>query len=371
MKIALFFSFQTSINTWKNNGTLDKELQIFKVLNEKYGFKYKFFTYDYDFDALDSIYDFIEIVGINSKYKFSNYKIIKFLSSFFIPFRYRSHLKNIDLIQQNQLNGSWVSIIAKLIYKKPLFIRTGFDLYLFSINSNKNYLKRIFFKILTWLGLKISNLYSVTSNCDYDFLINNFKFDSQKLVIIPNWVPKIKLQDYSKRFTNKIISVGRLEKQKNYTKLITEFKNSELDFEIDIYGSGSQQNYLKRLAQKNKVKVNFLGNIENNMLIAILQNYKFYISTAIYEGNPKSVLEALASGCVVIASDIDNHKEIIQNGINGFIVPSTNNYFEEFVEISNKNNLDKISNNAASNILKTNSIDLISKKYYENLINLI
>ena len=132
--------------------------------------------------------------------------------------------------------------------------------------------------------------------------------------------------------------------------MITEFKNSELDFEIDIYGSGSQQNYLQQLAQNNKVKINFLGNIENNMLIAILQNYKFYITSAIYEGNPKSVLEALASGCVVIASDIDNHKEIIQNGINGFIVPSTNNYFEEFVEISNINNLDKISSNAASNI---------------------
>ena len=44
-------------------------------------------------------------------------------------------LHNVDLIKTNQLNGSWVGIILKFMLKKPLIIRTGYNLYEFSKND--------------------------------------------------------------------------------------------------------------------------------------------------------------------------------------------------------------------------------------------
>ena len=44
-----------------------------------------------------------------------------------------------------------------------------------------------------------------------------------------------------------------------------------------------------------------------------LKNYKYYLTASKFEGNSKSVLEAMSAGCVVIASDIKNHTEFLNN----------------------------------------------------------
>ena len=51
----------------------------------------------------------------------------------------RKKLKNnIDIIKVNQLTGAWVGIILSIILKKPLYIRTGYDVTqkLFKLNKN-------------------------------------------------------------------------------------------------------------------------------------------------------------------------------------------------------------------------------------------
>ena len=59
------------------------------------------------------------------------------------------------------------------------------------------------------------------------------------------------------RQKDRILSVGRLEAQKNYPLLIKSFENS--DIEIDIVGSGSEKQKLKNLANSLNVNLNFLG----------------------------------------------------------------------------------------------------------------
>ena len=46
----------------------------------------------------------------------------------------------------------------------------------------------------------------------------------------------------------------------------------------------------------------------------------FYISLSTHEGNSKTILEAMASGCIVIASDIPNNREFIVDNTNGLLV---------------------------------------------------
>ena len=134
--------------------------------------------------------NFIKVIPIYKYIKKSKFKIINFCKSFFIT----SIIKNIELkkpgiIIQNQLLGSWVSYRFKRKLSIPLIIRTGYDMYEFSIHENKSYLKRIFFKYLTSFGLKFSDIYSVTSKCDKEFLLKNFKnTDNSKIIIRPNWV---------------------------------------------------------------------------------------------------------------------------------------------------------------------------------------
>lgn len=46
-----------------------------------------------------------------------------------------------------------------------------------------------------------------------------------------------------------------------------------------------------------------------------------YLSTALYEGLPYSMLEAMRAGVPIIATDVVGNSEIVQNGQNGFLFP--------------------------------------------------
>ena len=64
----------------------------------------------------------------------------------------------------------------------------------------------------------------------------------------------------------------------------------DLILKIDIVGIGSKKNNLQNLSIEKGVK-NFLNSLNNNDLIKLYSNYKYFISSSFYEGHPKTVLE--------------------------------------------------------------------------------
>ena len=84
-------------------------------------------------------------------YKYVNKNKIKYfeiIKSFFYPFKIRKILSfENTIIKTNQLWGSWIGIILKIITKKPLIIRTGYDLLTFKRLEGKGVLKIFFLDI--------------------------------------------------------------------------------------------------------------------------------------------------------------------------------------------------------------------------------
>ena len=134
-------------------------------------------------------------------------------------------------------------------------MRTGYDVYSFSIYESKNILKKFFNNLLTRFGLKYSDIYSVTSNVDLSFLKNKFKVDSSKIKVRPNWVISNNKLEILKRKRNKLLGVGRLVDQKQFSLFITEFSGTKDELEIEIIGDGSEFNSLTLLAKEKKVNL--------------------------------------------------------------------------------------------------------------------
>ena len=89
MKIALFFSYGISLLDWKNNGTLNREIKIYKELS-KLGYKFFFITYG-DTRDLNLINDKnIEVIPLFKNG--SSNKIVKIIKTIFIPFILRKKL---------------------------------------------------------------------------------------------------------------------------------------------------------------------------------------------------------------------------------------------------------------------------------------
>ena len=124
----------------------------------------------------------------------------------------------------------------------------------FSLENNDSFLKSFFYKHLTKLSLIFSDLYTVASKCDKDFLTKKFKTNTIK--VVPNWV-NLNKKSYENIKLNKILMIGDLEKQKNYPLAFNFLKLVNEKIELDIYGSGSNI-FLKSLSSESDLKVNFL-----------------------------------------------------------------------------------------------------------------
>lgn len=369
MKVLVVFTFDYSLETWQTSGTLEKELKPYKLLNDVKHTEFIFLTFgDRNDLSIDTKIKNLKIIPAYEFINKTNSKFINYLKSFLLPFKIKSQLKEVDIIKQNQLLGSWISIILKQILKKPLMVRTGYDMYEFSKVENKRWVIQKLYKLLTLVSLKASDIYTVSSHCDKTFLKNEFR--NEDVLVRPNWVSKYEYSAFNERIENRVITVGRLENQKNFKYLIKSFRNT--DFEIDIIGNGSQRNILESFAKDLNVKVNFLDRLDNNEILDRLKEYRYYISTSTYEGNPKSVLEALSVGCVVFASNIKNHKELIKDGVNGYLFNLDNDSLRKvFKENYNKENLGKISKKAQKNIYETNSIEKYIEAENSDLQNLL
>tara|TARA_B100000427_G_C15460582_1_gene573859 strand:+ start:48 stop:1160 length:1113 start_codon:yes stop_codon:yes gene_type:complete len=356
MHIVLFFTFDISLKHWKDAGLLEREVKIYKEIAEKNNFRYTFITYgdksDIDIEGLPKN---LKIIPAYSLINYSENKLLRFFSSFKIPFLLKKEISDVNIIKTNQLNGSWVAIIYKLLTRKKLIIRTGFNAYNFAKLQKKSLIIRTGYFVLTQIALMFSNLFTVTSKCDKGDLSESF-YLAKKIKVRPNWVYLNNNSFNTNRHRKRILSVGRLEKQKNYEFLIRSFENSE--YILDIVGDGSLKKDLLLLSKECNVNLNLLGNLGNDELINLYSEYRYFLIPSLYEGNPKVVLEAMAAGCVVVGTRIESLQEIIDNGKNGFLfTPFKEELLGLIEKLNNNKELSNISINAIKSIEANNSIE--------------
>ena len=97
---------------------------------------------------------------------------------------------------------------------------------------------------------------------------------------------KEQIPDYIKQsLADVIIKSDRGKRQLNQEiiKIIKELKNTKGTLVLDIVGEGSLLESLQKLADENSVEVNFLGVVNNENLMSMYQQYKFYISTSEFD----------------------------------------------------------------------------------------
>ena len=230
------------------------------------------------------------------------------------------------------------------------------------------------YMLLTFFGLNSADLYSVTSRADYDFLLKSFNFKRNKLKILRNWVEDSQHINTVSR-NEKLISIGRLEYQKNYEFLVKELSGQ--DIPLIIYGSGTKREELLKLSKSLNVDLEIIDSISNSELINSLKNIKYFVLPSHYEGNPKALLEAMSAGCIIFASNIKNHSEIINHRVNGFLFDlhrgSLNDLLNQVINNSNikKEELESISMNAVKTVNDEYSISKIINEEKNMLNNLV
>jgi glycosyltransferase involved in cell wall biosynthesis len=178
-------------------------------------------------------------------------------------------------------------------------------------------------KISEWLRLK---LYPKASKLVVQTKVAAQYFPSdwqESISIIPNAVrkPSVKWINNSNEI-KKIISVGRLSKEKNHKELIIAFSEWVKDYPslvLNIYGEGPEKENLERLILNLGLSccVKLCGTVNN--VQEVLVSSDLFVFPSIYEGFPNALCEALAIGLPVVASDCSGNAEVIEHGIIGLL----------------------------------------------------
>ena len=73
MKVAVFLTYNYSLQTWLNSGTLNRELEIYNQISNNSGTEFTFYTYG-GADELELIKDFPKLIKSNNliRFKYQN-----------------------------------------------------------------------------------------------------------------------------------------------------------------------------------------------------------------------------------------------------------------------------------------------------------
>ena len=359
-QITLFFTYGVSLKKWAESGLLKREIQLYRELNKLYNVNIQFITYGDSSDrAWEKEMGEIELLPVYERLPKLKSKILSFLQTCFIPWVYRSELRKSNLFKTNQLWGGWIAVLSKWFFRKPLLVRCGYEFYNFEKEKEHPRISLLLFYLISKLIYSSANHIHISTFFDKKFIENTFNIHDSLIEIRPNWIDTDIYKPISMKLKNRILFVGRLSKQKNLNLLLSAINNNNIG--IDIVGDGELRNSLDEIIQKSNIDINFLGRLPNDQMPKVYNSYPIYVLCSHYEGNPKTLLEAMACGLAVIGTNVPGIREIISDGENGILVP--NNEPSLLLQsintlLMNKSMQKKLGDNARRIIIDNNSIRL-------------
>lgn len=150
---------------------------------------------------------------------------------------------------------------------------------------------------------------------------------SRKAYKLPNPIhPDFIGQVVERERVNEIVTVGRIDENKNQVMLVEAFSRIATKFpemKVIIYGTGSGETAIAdKIKEKGLQERVILAGYHADVKSKISKS-RIYVLTSRVEGIPNAMIEAMALGLVPISTDFGGGgaKELIKNGENGYLIP--------------------------------------------------
>lgn len=163
----------------------------------------------------------------------------------------------------------------------------------------------------------------------------NLRYFPGDYVIIPNGIDVAAFSDPTiqpiARYRDgrpNILFVGRLEKRKGFKYLLRAFRcvreaipNARL-LVVGAYTKKQKRPFLVYARKRRLHGVRFVGPVSDEMLPRYYRTADLFCAPSTgYESFGIVLLEAMASGLPIVASDIEGYREVLDHGVQGLLVP--------------------------------------------------
>ena len=313
MSLVLFFTYNTSLQTWARAGILSREIQLYKQLQPHFD-KITFVTYG---DANDLKYakhlDGIEIL-------YNRWHLPPGIYAQLVPVLHMSALSNAEIFKTNQTSGVRAALPAKRWFKKKLITRCGFMLSVatgLEFGNNSNIARKALHMENT--AFKKAEQVVVTTESMKNYTTKIHGIRPGKVSVIPNYVDVEMFAPDPRPSRDKrtICFIGRMEAQKNVGPLIEAIAGT--NFKLIIIGTGPQRQEMEVLSNRLNADITFVDSIPHTEIPEYLSRASLFIQPSLYEGHPKTLIEAMASGTPVIGGNSPGIQEILSHKDTGYL----------------------------------------------------
>jgi glycosyltransferase involved in cell wall biosynthesis len=319
LKLALFPPPGGGLDTLRQTGQLSRLTDYYLPIYSEHFDRVFYFSYlneslgDYGIEHLPKV----QVIANEGKQVHHRY-------AFTMAGRQAKWIQQCAVSRVFQATGVVPAWQAKRRWKIPVVITYGYRYAAFA-RAEGRWLGWAYALLLERLAWRVSDAVIVTTAELRSELSGSIA--PERICLIPNGVdveqfkPPTTLPEADQP---SILFVGRLAVQKNLTTLVQAVAKLRppLPIRLDFVGEGPLRQELEQQCVSLGIEARFHGTMPHSHLPGFYQRATVFVLPSLIEGHPKVLLEAMACGMAIVASNAPGNREVIKDGINGLLFPT-------------------------------------------------
>ncbi|MBP1691214.1 MAG: glycosyltransferase [Bacteroidetes bacterium] len=356
-RLALFFTRGVSLRAWDQIGMLDREMALYKRLRDC-GIDVTLVTYGGSEDlSYSQQFPGIRILANSAGLPQDQYEAA-------IEQIHAVPLAQIDLFKSNQTNGADVALRVARHFGRPLVARCGYMWSSFAAmeGGDQNETTRRARAAEEFVFTNAARVVVTTPDMAAD-LASRLPETAKKIVVIPNYVDTERFSPAPvSAYRWDVLFVGRLVPQKNIAALLDAL--APLPLRLGIVGQGPLEAQLREHPASQMGKVDWLGRVPSQQLVEYFRSSRVFVLPSLFEGHPKTLLEAMASGVPVVGTNVPGIANVVIHEHNGLLCPPTSEGIRFAVQrmLSDARLAAKLALNARSFVVEHCALDHIVER---------